>query len=334
MGGLSKKAYQLESIRQTNPLPSLTLDGGSLLFKTKRITSRLVEQAKITAEGIVDAYNVMGYQAVNIARYDLAGGLAFLQRISDRAEFPLLSANVVSKSTGKPIFTPKVIRDVGTFSIGIIGIIDSGSPSPFTAADDAEIIPWQEVLPGIVAELSSACDMIILLSNQRLLQNKEIVQTVPGIHIIIQSGTSSANLAPIKIGNTLIVQTAKQGKYLGWMKINWRDSRKWEDATLKEELAVKKRELIAVSKKNKSIPESTSPEVMKTDETDRNLAAEKERLLEEIRGLESTIDHENREHPPSTYTNHFIALETILPDNPQVMAIVEGTKQRVKGLEK
>ena len=118
------------------------------------------------------------------------------------------------------------------------------------------------------------------------------------------------------------------------MKINWRDSRKWEDATLKEELAEKQRELIAVSKNNKSIPESTSPEVMKTYESDRILAAEKERLLEEIRGLESTIDHGNRGLPPSTFTNHFIALETILPDNPRILAIVEGTKQRVEGLEK
>ena len=330
MGGLPKKAFQFETIRQTHPLPALTLDGGSLLFKTKRVTPGLAAQAKITAEGIIDAYNLMGYQAVGIARNDLAGGLAFLKQISGRAEFPLLSANVVYTSSGQAIFTPKVIRHVGTLAIGIIGITDPGLPSPFTAADDAEIIPWQKVLPGLVAELAPNCDMIILLSNQQLLQNKEIVQTVPGIHLIIQAGTSSANLAPIKINNTLIVQTASQGKYLGWMEIDWRANREWQDDTLKEELALKKRELTAVSRKDKSAAETAGPEDTKRDTI--ALAIRKEQLVEQIQGLEAAIVQKNREYPTSSYSNHFIALDTNLPDNPQVMAVVEETKQRVKEL--
>ena len=313
---------------------SLTLDGGSLLFKTKRVTPGLAAQAKITAEGIIDAYNLMGYHAVGIGRNDLAGGLPFLQQMRDRAEFPMLSANLVNKSTRKPIFTPMVIRHIGALAIGIIGIVDSESPSPFTDADDAEIIPWQEVLPELVAELTPNCDMIILLADQKLIENKKIVQTVPGIHLIIQSGTGSANFAPIKIGNTLIVQTAKQGKYLGWMQINWLANREWVDDTLKNELALKKRELTAVNRKETSSPKAAGPQATKSNDADADqiVAAEKERLIDEIQRLEATIIQQDREHPTSTYTNHFVALDTVLPDNPQVLTIVEETKQRVKAL--
>ena len=160
------------------------------------------------------------------------------------------------------------------------------------------------------------------------------MQTVPGIHLIIQSGTSSANLAPIKIGNTLIVQTAKQGKYLGWMEINWLANREWKDDTLKNELALKKRELAAVSRKEKLSPKAAGPQGTKSNDAnaDQILTAEKVRLINEIQRLEAAIIQQNREHPTSTYTNHFVALDTVLPDNPQVLAIVEETKQRVKAL--
>jgi hypothetical protein len=46
------------------------------------------------------------------------------------------------------------------------------------------------------------------------------------------------------------------------------------------------------------------------------------------------IDQQNREHPSSTYKNHFVALGIGVPDNPQVHAIVERTKQRLNKLEK
>ena len=333
LGGLSKKAYKINEIRENNPLPSLILDGGSLLFKTKRVTPGLAAKVKITAKGIVDAYNVMGYHAFGIARHDLAGGLAFLKEISNRAAFDLLSANVVYKSTGKPVFTPKLVRNVGALSIGITGITESKKPFPFVDSDDAAILPWQEVLPDIVAQLSKTCDMIILLSNHNLMQNKEIVEKVPGIHIIIQSGANTTNLAPIKIDNTLIFQTAKQGKYLGWMKINWLDTHIWEDNTLKNELFLKKKEMDKLNRQHGFSRDPNSTET-RNDDIDQTVKDRKERLLEEIMRLEVAIAQENKDRPASTYTNHFVALDNFLPDNLQVFTIVEKTKHEVSKLEK
>jgi len=329
LGGLSKKAYQYLEIQKNNSLPSLVLDGGSLLFKTERLSSGLAEQAKITAEGIVDAYSAMGYHAVGIARRDLAGGLAFLKEMSKKAEFVLLSANIVSKSTGKPIFAPKIIQTAGALSIGIIGITGSTPPFSFEDADDAEILPWDRVLPDIAAGLSETCDMIILLSNHDLKQNKKIAQIVPGIHMIIQAGTNSANLAPVKVDNTLIFQTAKQGKYLGWMKIDWLDNHTWEDNTMKKELAFNKKELDKANKKLELLRGDNTPETQKKRDLLRAYQEKKEWLLQDIGMLESEIEKQNREHPSSTYTNDFIALEIDLPDDRRVLNIVEKTKQRV-----
>ena len=59
LGGLSKKAYQMEKIQKLHELPYLTLDGGNLLFKQSRLSPALLQQAKITAEGITDSYNFM-----------------------------------------------------------------------------------------------------------------------------------------------------------------------------------------------------------------------------------------------------------------------------------
>jgi hypothetical protein len=335
LGGLPKKAYQINELQKKNAVPSLVLDGGSLLFKTKRITPGLAEKAAITAKGIAQAYNKMGYHAVGIARRDLAGGLAFLKEISSQAEFPLLSANVVYKSTGATVFTPKLLQTVGSLSIGIIGITGSSTPSPFDKTEDAEILPWEDVLPDITTELSKTSDMIILLSNHKLMENTKIARTVPGIHLIIQSGESTANLAPIKIDNTLIFQTAKQGKYLGWMEIHWLDTHIWEDNTLKNELILKKKELDKTNQQIKSLlQDHKTPETTKTNDTYQALKEKKERLLNESKRLATMIDQQHREHPSSTYTNHFVALRNNLPDDPQVLKIVDSTKHEVNKLEK
>jgi hypothetical protein len=76
----------MEKIQNLHELPYMTLDGGNLLFKRDRLSTALLQQAKITAEGITDSYNLMGYDAVAVGRNDLAAGLLFLEDQAVRAK--------------------------------------------------------------------------------------------------------------------------------------------------------------------------------------------------------------------------------------------------------
>jgi 2',3'-cyclic-nucleotide 2'-phosphodiesterase (5'-nucleotidase family) len=183
----------LEEIQKLHDLPDLTLDGGNLLFKQERLAPGLLMQEKITAEGIIESYNLMGYDAVAIGRNDLAAGLGFLQDQAAASKFTWLSANLVSKSNGEPLFSPSLIRKVGDISVGIIGLTDIKEAQRFQEEEGAVLLPWQTVLPKLVADLTPKCDLLILLSNNEPKQNEEIATSFTDIHIIIQSTPSARN---------------------------------------------------------------------------------------------------------------------------------------------
>ncbi len=320
----------MEKIQGLHELPYLTLDGGNLLFKVERLSPGLLQQAKITAEGIIDSYNVMHYDAVAVGRNDLAAGLLFLQDQAARAQFTWLSANLVHKSNKKPLFSASLIRQVGSLSVGVIGLTDYDGSIRLAENEDAVLLPWQKVLPDLVADLAAKCDLIILLSNNGTNQNQEIAESFPDIHLIIQSTPRIGNIEPQLNNKSLIAQTGKQGKYLGWMLVNWQKSKTWGSEGATKELATKKQELDGINGRISRIERREKKEDLPANTSYQNLLTSKERLLSEIIFLENELYDLNKSGlSPSTFENHFIALDVNLPDHPDVKQIVDTTKRSV-----
>ena len=308
-------------------MPYLNLDGGNLLFKHERVAPGLLQQTKITAEGIIDAYNLMQYDAVAVGRNDLGGGLSFLKEQAVRAKFTWLSANLVHKTDKKPIFSASLIRKFGNLTVGIIGLTGHDGKIQFQGNEDATILPWQEVLPNHIADLSSRCDLLILLSNNTTAQNLEIAKSFEEIHLIIQSQPSSRNSAPKLTNKSLIAGTGKQGKYLGWMLIDWQQSKTWGRKGATKELATKKQELDGVNGRISRIEHREKEGDLSANSSYQKLLQSRDRLLSTIIFLENELyDLKQTGTAPSTYENNFIAMDIKLPDQPAVEAIVKKIK--------
>jgi hypothetical protein len=65
-GGMSRKAAQIKQIAEAEKLPYLFLDSGALLFKQTRLPKGEEEQAKIAAQGIIEAMQAMDCRATGI----------------------------------------------------------------------------------------------------------------------------------------------------------------------------------------------------------------------------------------------------------------------------
>jgi hypothetical protein len=320
----------MEQIRGLHKQPYLTLDGGNLLFKRERLSPALLQQAKITADGITDAYNLMQYDAVAVGMNDLAAGLPFLEKQAARAKFNWLSANLVRTSDTEPIFPASMTRKVGDISVGIIGLTAYDGKVHFQESENTAILPYDMVLPGLIADLSAKCDLLILLSNNLPAQNKEIAESYPDIHIIIQSTSSSKNSAPNLHNKSIIMQTGNKGKHLGWMLVNWQKSKAWGQEGATKELATKKKELDGLNGRISRIERRAAKEDLPAHTSYQNLLATKERLLSEIIFLENEL-YKMKEsgQAPSTFENNFIALDVNLPDQPDVKKIIDATKLKV-----
>lgn len=279
----------------------------------------------MTAEAIVEAYNLIGYNAVCVGSQDLIAGVAYLQKLNKAAKFTWLSANLVKKSTKKPFFKASTTVTAGSIKVGVIGLT---GPAILPAAGEAMILPWDQVLPDLLTKMAKGHDLLILLSNLPAADNQRIAETYSNIHIIIQSGVSANAISAEPINNTLIANSDQQGKHIGIMDINWQASKRWGDQ--KAELLAKKNAALdgllwQLSKyQQDKDPETalrTQPDQLKAYRTLRN----REQLLRsEIDQLAKVAANEApAAGEPSAYNNRFMAMETDLPDQPEIVRLVD-----------
>lgn len=339
MGGLPKKAFQLHALRQKNK-NLLAIDAGALLFKQPHLQTPQREQLTATALGIVKAYNTMGIQAVGIARRDLAAGVDFLQAVQKESSFPWLSANLISQHDRKPLFKEYTVLQVAGLRIGVIGLTGSGPTPPLSGQGDAIIVPWEEALGEVLDRLAGQNDFILLLSNLPLTENRKIAAQYPQINIIVQSGTSTGNMMPTRVYDTLITQAEHQGKQVGLMTIFWNPlSKKWGEPTAK--LLLDKRHAYdrltwQISKyRKKGVPEEVYKDRPEIITAYRNMVAQQKKNEQEIDRLTRQLaEEEATGNVASTYTNKFIAMKINLPDDPAVLEIVNATTQEVNRIGK
>src|SRR5215218_8684082 len=131
-GGLPALASYVEALRDENQGRLVLVDSGDMFQGT--LESNIFE-----GEAVVKGYNVLGYAAAAVGNHEFDFGpvgpeaiprkpgddpLGALKRNADLAMFPLLSANMVEKSTGRtPAWARRYIMvRSGGVRIGIIGL--------------------------------------------------------------------------------------------------------------------------------------------------------------------------------------------------------------------
>ena len=189
----------------------LVLDAGNLFFKERPGTSIEQKEYLLKSEYILEAYRQIGCDAFNVGETDLFFGPAHLQELKKKALFPFVSANLLDKKSGKPLFEPFIIKEVAGTKAGIIGLFSN------TCRIDPSLVAGDPVAAAnkIVTDIRPRVTMLIVLSNLGLEQDRVLARQVPGIDLII-GGRATARLpGPVKEGKTMIVQAYNRGQYLG-----------------------------------------------------------------------------------------------------------------------
>ena len=329
MGGLSKKAFQITTIAGQEKLPYLFVDSGALLFKQNTIRSGMQEQETTTAKGIAGAMQAMNSRAVGIAAQDLAGGIDLLKEIRDNQKLNWLSMNLVDSEKREPVFTPFVNTRVGSTQIAILGLTDEQAARK---NDPGYIIlPWQEVLPEVLAGIDHKADMVILLSSYPEEVNMEIARTLLGIDLILESGHSATNLPPHKAANTMLTKVAGRGKYVGMMRINWTDPGHWGE-NCSDRIRTEQNHLDRINWQIGRIEKRARKNEVSTDERYTQLLTERKQSEQKIVDMEKAAEETTEE--PCSFTNRFIALKSSMPEDREVQAIIDQTTLEVNKLNR
>ncbi len=210
-GGYARIAAMLEQIRRQTHDRLLFLDNGDTFHGTYPVV-----QAR--GESLVPIMNRLRPDAMTV-HWDFAYGPRQLQNLAAALKYPVLAANIYEKATGHRFFAPYLLREVAGLRVGIIGIasniVDKTMPPHFS--EGLRFTDGREELPGLITELRSQqeADLIVVLSHLGFPQDMQLLAEVPGVDVLLSGHTHHRLYAPVRQGNTLVIQSGCHGSFLG-----------------------------------------------------------------------------------------------------------------------
>ncbi len=230
MGGYAHIATLVKRVRAERPGRTLLLDGGDTL------------QGSATAlwtdgEDMVQAINQLGVDVLS-PHWEFTFGIDRVRKVfgdkdargSFRGDF--VAQNVMDVGwgpPGEPAFHPYVIREVGGVRLGILG-----QAFPYTPVSHPQrFVPnlsfgiRDEQLQKYVDELRAAkkVDAVVLLSHNGVAVDLKLATRVRGIDVILGGHTHDGLPRPIRVGDTLVINSGAHGKFVSRLDLDVRGGR-------------------------------------------------------------------------------------------------------------
>jgi hypothetical protein len=166
------------------------------------------------------AYNLMGYDGFTPGELDLSLGIDDLIKMSQRATFPFLAANLLNHQSNEPIFKPyviKEIKEVPGMKVGIFGLISDrfSSGGPPARREKFNIADPIDTAKKVVGVLKRQCRVIVALTHLEADQERMLADKAHGIDFIVNGHRTHAQAAPRLVNHTQIFIAGARGEFLG-----------------------------------------------------------------------------------------------------------------------
>ncbi len=170
---------------------------------------------------IVEAMNLLNYDAMALGDRDFSLGLEDLRQRIAEAEFPILSANAMLTATGELFAKPYAIKGIGEHKAAIIGLTNPKAALMAGGGSITVLDPF-ETARRYLAELGEEADIVIVLSNLGLKEDKRLASEVEGIDLIVGGNSRTVLNPPLRIGptGTIIVQAGYHGEWVGKVELS------------------------------------------------------------------------------------------------------------------
>ncbi|MHB9027264.1 MAG: hypothetical protein ACYC9O_00695, partial [Candidatus Latescibacterota bacterium] len=198
-------------------------------------------KARLAVEEVVRT----GIDAINVSAMDLADSADSLVVFGTQG-MPWISANVVWRNSGQPVFAPDIVKTVGDLRVGIFGFMDENTLGVtfFDEATPLKVLDPVETARAEVEKLRKDCDVVVALAYMDFDRVQKLVAAVPGIDVAIVSHTRSHNpgsehvhFMPVKEGKTVLARCPDGGRVIGRLELEIvNGSTDFADAELSKDL--------------------------------------------------------------------------------------------------
>jgi hypothetical protein len=211
-GGLTR----LKTVLDAEPsAPSLRLDVGDAIGG--REDYDLVEYRYL-----LRAFAAMKYDALNIGHREARLSAAQLQEIKSTSPVPILSANLIDKATGKPIFDAFRIVQRGGFRIAIAGVVDPAGVTDDLGAGLA-VAGMEPAIAQLLKEVGSKADLIVLLAFTDEATMARLAQQFYEVQVILGGKVSQPAQQLKRENRSLIYFVTNESRALGLLRLRLQD---------------------------------------------------------------------------------------------------------------
>ncbi len=260
----------------------------------------------------------MGCDAVTVGDDDLLFGKETLLEILKRGEFPVVSANLLDSNTRNALFRPYVIKAIEGFRIGILGV----SPVPGVADRRFDGLTVEDPMVrvrSVIPTLREETDFIILISHLGYPKDLELARKIDGINVIVGGHTGINLNYPRIIQNTVVLQVANKGRYLGRVDLSITDPT-LPVVNLKIKETLQKR-LAHLERRLKGLDEKPTK-----SEKDKQIRARFARQKTETERVLKTYEQSNK------MLNKIVPLRDTIKDHPECQRILAPYLSRISKL--
>ncbi len=173
-------------------------------------------------EPILDTMSALGYDAMTMGNREFHIWRAALTTKINRAAFPVLCANVRSRTPGRALpVQPSVTLRRCDLRIAVFGVTVPMVTERMAARAVSDFVFDDPLATAstLVPRLRADADLVIALTHIGLRDDERLAAAVPGIDLIIGGHSHVVLEQPKIVAGTPIVQAGMHGRYAGHVQI-------------------------------------------------------------------------------------------------------------------
>ena len=220
-GGYARIATLFKQIKNEKNGKVIVLDNGDTIHGTfPAVTTK--------GQALVPILNELAIDAMT-AHWEFAYGPDNFRNIANKLNFLMLAINCYEKNSGKLVFPPFHIIDVGGLRVGVIGIaatiVDKTMPKHFSKGICFTL--GNKELPKYIKQLreNEKVDLIIVLSHLGYPQELKLAKEVDGIDVLLSGHTHNRIYDAVVVNNAIVMQSGCHGSFVGRLDLQVKDDR-------------------------------------------------------------------------------------------------------------
>ena len=199
-------------------LAPIVLDAGDLLFTSYVLADSNRDSETFRASSILDDNMNYPFDAINVGKYELAGGLDLLQKLINKTKSNFISANLRDSNSGRLLFNPYKIIERNDITFGIIGLTDMVSKEVDGVFQDDYIVSGDQY----IMKIKNQVDIIVLMINSERSTYSSLTGLFPLANIILTSGSTMLTrpMMTQEEKGPFLFSSGREGRYLNRIDIS------------------------------------------------------------------------------------------------------------------